>query len=90
MKSSEVKIWDNEYDTEFIGRLCEFLKTDCAAVCDGDHWGVWGAQEVTQWCFRMGSHSLTVMAETYMGITLTGPQDVLKEIVSKAKEKGLI
>lgn len=38
----------------------------------GHWWGLGGSQEITRWTFAVGDAHLTVEAETYIGLTLSG------------------
>ena len=73
----EVTIWDKEYDQAFLDRFADFLESGFHAEYKGHYWGLWGAQEVSQWTLSIGDEEIVIMAETYMGLTLLGPKKLV-------------
>ncbi|MBK1790692.1 hypothetical protein [Persicirhabdus sediminis] len=88
-KKEERKIWDKEYDDVFLKRFCEYLVVHFNAEYKGDSWGLWGAQEVTRYDFSIPDKSITVMTETYMGVTLCGEKSLVDQITEKASTDGI-
>jgi hypothetical protein len=43
-------------------------------------WGVGGSQEISHWAFVGARGDLTVRAETYVGLTITGPDVAVRDV----------
>lgn len=53
---------------------------------EGSHrWGVVGSQEIGTAHFTLGEHSLTVEAETYIGLSITGDQATVGAIAVRVR-----
>jgi len=50
-------------------------------------WGVAGSQEVSHAEWRREADVLILVAETYMGLTLSGPEDVVETVAALVKDR---
>lgn len=73
-------ILGDEYDAALRERLFAALRGLGADVVGGD-WALGGSQEVETVGVRLNGVELTVEAETYVGLSLTGPDDEVDRIV---------
>lgn len=75
-------ILGDEYDAGLRERLFAVLRGLGADIADGD-WALGGSQEVETVRVRLNGAELTVEAETYVGLSLTGPDDDVDRIVGE-------
>jgi hypothetical protein len=68
-----------EYDNAIQRRLKTVLHD--LGYRPSDQWcGVGGSQEISHWRFTGALGDLTVEAETYVGLTITGPDVAVSEV----------
>lgn len=68
-----------EYDEKLQAALCCALKK-MGARRKGRFWGLGGSQELHQSTFVVGGRTLTVEAESYVGLSVCGPKAVIEEL----------
>lgn len=79
---SEAWCAGDEYDDELIDRLHAALKS--LGYESAEHWGaVTGANDFAHTRFDGPRGSLTVESETYIGITVTGPAELVSALRSR-------
>jgi hypothetical protein len=61
-----------EHDTDAFARLGTALKA-LGYVLNDQKWGVVGSQEISTWELCSPTGSVIVTAETYMGLSVSGP-----------------
>lgn len=83
---SETWLVGPEYDDELLGRLRQALAVLGYSVGDVS-WGVAGSQEVSEWEARSAFGSLSIQAETYVGLRVTGATQLVGE-VKQCFERG--
>jgi hypothetical protein len=71
-----------EYEADLFGKLGRVLHSLGYHVGE-DWWGVGGSQEVSRWEISGPGGDLVVEAETYVGLSVSGPT----ELVSVIKER---
>jgi hypothetical protein len=73
-----------EYEGPHFGKLGQALR-DLGYALSPESYGVAGSQEIRRWRAVGPGGDLIAEAETYMGLTLTGP----KELVADVRERVL-
>ncbi|MGE0388103.1 MAG: hypothetical protein AB7Q97_25540 [Gammaproteobacteria bacterium] len=78
---SETQTWlaGPEHDADLRERLAEALESLGYRVAGSD-WAVAGSQEVAAWAAEGPRGALAIEAETYIGITVTGPPGLVAEL----------
>lgn len=74
-------ILGDEYDDDLRGRLMAVLRDRGAGLLDGS-WDLAGSQELESCRLRLDGAEVTVEAETYVGLSLTGPPALVDAIVA--------
>ncbi|HRJ61790.1 MAG TPA: hypothetical protein PKZ97_10590 [Azospirillaceae bacterium] len=74
-------ILGDEYDDALRARVFVILRRLGAETAGGD-WALGGSQEVETVRVRLGGADLTVEAETYVGLSLTGPDDAVDRVTA--------
>lgn len=74
-------ILGDEYDDALRARVFVILRRLGAEIADGD-WALGGSQEVETVRVRLDGADLTVEAETYVGLSLTGPADAVDRVTA--------
>ncbi len=69
----------DENDEAAFARLGEALRNS-GYVLGRKSWGVGGSQELSEWRLWRGDQSLHIVAETYMGLTVSGPSDLVANL----------
>jgi hypothetical protein len=54
-----------------------------------ESWGVAGSQEIARWEFAGPLGGLTVEAETYVGLTISGPSAAVNEVRSRLQGRPI-
>jgi hypothetical protein len=79
-----------EGDAEYVALLHDFLVREYGARFDEDKtYGPVGSQVINVWPFAIGDARLQILEETYMGIQLQGPKELVDGIVAALKLNGL-
>lgn len=71
----------DEYDEALRTRVFAVLRRLGAEIAGGD-WALGGSQEVESVRVRLDGADLTVEAETYVGLSLTGPADAVDRVTA--------
>lgn len=74
-------ILGTEFDHELRTRLAEKLKTLGAKTLPS-HWWVVGSQEFHSLPVSLNNQVLIIETETYMGLSISGPDELVDEIAS--------
>ena len=75
---------------EFDDSLRADLKTvlsELGATFGPVRWGVGGSQQVESMSVQVRGQSLLVEAETYVGLSITGPEELVAEVENMIKAK---
>ena len=70
-----------EWDSALLARLRATIIAAGGTMTESS-WGVGGSQEVGEFQIQLPSGSLEAMSETYMGLTLRGPAQLVQEIAN--------
>jgi len=68
-----------EYDESLFGKLGDALRNQGFKLID-KWWGVGGSQEVNQWTVSSPAGKLTIESETYIGLTVEGPTELVENV----------
>jgi hypothetical protein len=72
----------SETDDSLFERLREAIRSLHGSVPDTD-WAIAGSQEITTYKISLPSGVIEAVAETYIGITLRGPEDLVMALANK-------
>jgi hypothetical protein len=77
--NSETWVAGAETDAGLLPRLGDVLRTLGYEL--GEHWfGAAGSQEISHWEVQSQRGTLSVEVETFMGVTVEGPSDLVSEV----------
>ena len=76
----------NEYDKVLLQALKEVL-SDLGGVKNTSDWGMAGSQEIERAEFIVGNETLTVEAETYVGLTIFGSAELTNRVKTMVESK---
>ena len=79
---SKTILLGEEYDESLREALIGVLKAMGAVSLDSER-NVVGSQELETYHFQLGGAALTVEAETYMGLSITGDEAQVDEIAGR-------
>lgn len=79
-------ILGDEYDDELRDALRAVLIENGAVDIDRA-WGVGGSQEIEILQVMLGTNQITVEAETFIGLTVSGPKLVIDRVNSQVRDK---
>ena len=68
-----------EFDAN-LQRVLGAALRDLGYVLDDESWGVGGSQELHKWVFDAPLGQLVVEAETYVGLSISGPIEVVSAV----------
>jgi hypothetical protein len=71
----------DEFDDGLAARLIANLKASGAIQRSSD-WSLAGSQEIRSLSVRIGSEIVEISSETYVGLSISGPEDIVDEIAS--------
>jgi hypothetical protein len=77
----------DEFDDQLATALSAVLRR-MGAVGSEPVWGVAGSQEIHSHVITISGATITVESETYVGLTITGPDALVEEIASLLKEQS--
>ena len=87
MEGTKRLILGDEYDEELWATLGAVLKGLGGVV--GQEWhGTGGSQEIDHFVVAVGDQEVVVEAETFVGITVSGPPDLVDELQRLVAERG--
>ena len=78
-------ILGSEYDQELRQRVMDVMRELGATVTSGN-WAVAGSQEIETLVAELRGHAITVEAETYIGLSATGEDVVIDEILQRISQ----
>jgi hypothetical protein len=81
-----VVVLGDEYDDVLRDALRAVLERNGAVGIDKS-WGVGGSQEIERVQVSLGKDSITIESETFVGLTISGPQVVIDEIASQVRKQ---
>jgi hypothetical protein len=81
-----VAVLGDEYDDALRDALRAVLERNGAVAIDKS-WGLGGSQEVGRVQVLLGEDSITIESETFVGLTISGPQAVIDEIASQVRKQ---
>lgn len=70
----------DEFDDDLRADVQDVLRSLGALSSSQDEWGVAGSQEVETIAVKLRGKEVLVEAETYVGLSITGPDDLVTEI----------
>jgi hypothetical protein len=77
-----------EYDHKMLQTLFDALTAEGAQTID-QRSGMAGSQEIGYWKFQLDRGIVEVSAETYLGISLSGPIDLIARLTHIIQDKIL-
>lgn len=84
-----VLVLGDEYDNALREVLRAVLENSGAVEIDKS-WGVGGSQEIERLVVALGDASISIEAETFVGITISGPKGVVEDIALQVKRRLLV
>jgi hypothetical protein len=75
----------DEYDASLMDALRVVLLRYGAEEMETS-WGVGGSQEVSTVTVQVGHTVILVVAETYMGLSLTGPRAIVEQVAEQVRQ----
>jgi len=84
--SFETVVLGPEYD-ELLRRILREALLELGAQSVRHDWGLGGSQELETLEVEIDGHPLRVEAETYMGVSLTGPPDLVRKVQRIVNER---
>jgi hypothetical protein len=81
-KNIETIILGDEFDDYLRAVVCRVLHSKHAKTIS-TQWGVGGSQEVEEVLFYLKNHEFKLTSETYRGLSLTGPSQIVREIANE-------
>lgn len=82
-------ILGNEYDDAIRDALRTVL-VRIGAVGIGKSWGVGGSQEIETLRVQLDTDVVTIEAETFVGLTITGPKAVVDNLALQVKQQLIL
>lgn len=79
-------ILGDEHDDALRDALRATL-VSCGAVEINNSWAVGGSQEIEKVQIKLGSASITVESETFIGLTISGPKLIVDDIAKKVRQQ---
>lgn len=81
-----VSISGDESDRQAI-KAAKWALREIGAKRRGGSWGVGGSQEVASEEWQCGPATLTLETETYVGLTLSGPEELVSRIAQLTADR---
>jgi len=75
-----------EYSDELFSALSKVLKSEGANQISSN-WGLGGSQEISEWEIEIKNFKIKVRAETYIGLSITGPTGLINKIAEEVKKQ---
>ena len=82
MKLEKTVVLGTEYDDELRDALRDVL-IEMGGNVQGSEWTMGGSQELDSAAVRFGEELIIVESETYVGLSITGPEDLVNRIEQK-------
>ena len=88
IKNSKVKtiILGDEYDQKLRDALSAVLRNKVAIGVEKS-WGLAGSQEIETVNIRLGNDFITIESETFIGLSITGPDHVVETLSQEVFEE---
>jgi hypothetical protein len=77
----------DEFDDDLRADVQDVLRSLGAVSFGQEDWGVAGSQELEKMTFILQGKAVLVEAETYVGLSMTGPDDLVTEIKNMVDAK---
>lgn len=77
----------DEFDDDLRADVLDILKSLGGTSSGQNDWGVAGSQEVERITVKLRGKEICVEAETYVGLSITGPDDLVAEIKKMVEAK---
>jgi hypothetical protein len=74
----------DEYDGVLKSALLQVLAKNNAEGI-GESWGVGGSQEIESLNVELGGHLVTIEAETYVGLTISGAKCIVEKLAAEVR-----
>ena len=81
----EEKVWDEEWDSKKTALLEDLLVEKYKAKKLGVQAGHGGSQEISCLNFKIDGKLVSIVNETYMGISLVGPREIVEPIADRVR-----
>ena len=78
--TNKTVILGDEFDDELRSKLQVVLRSLGASGSDSHDWRIAGSQEVETFTAVIDGHKLKVEAETYVGLSITGPSILIDKV----------
>ena len=75
----------DEYDQQLRAALVQVL-LQLGAVLENRNWVVAGSQEVETFLWQLAGQDITVEAETYMGLSISGDENTINDIAQRVSQ----
>jgi hypothetical protein len=75
----------DEYDQHLRAVLVQVL-LQLGAVLENRNWVVAGSQEVETFLWQLAGQDITVEAETYMGLSISGDENTINDIAQRVSQ----
>jgi len=75
----------DEHDDALIERLCKAVARLGGSIKDRE-WVVGGSQEVTMFEIELPDGRLQAVAETYVGLSLSGPESLVARVAQETQK----
>jgi hypothetical protein len=75
-----------EHDEDLQRTLIAVLE-EMGAELEPAGWGVAGSQEIVARDARLGGDTMRIEAETYIGLSLTGPEHLVRDVEARVKAR---
>lgn len=73
-----------EYDQHLRATVMEVMRQLGASI-ESRNWSVAGSQEIETVHAQLAANSITIEAETYIGLSITGEENMINEISKRVK-----
>ncbi|MCZ4432168.1 hypothetical protein O3S81_20885 [Agrobacterium sp. SOY23] len=74
-----------EYDQHLRATIMEVMR-QLGASFESRNWSVAGSQEIETVQARLAGHEITIEAETYIGLSITGDENTISEIFERVRQ----
>lgn len=75
----------DEYDQQLRAALVQVM-LQLGAVLENRNWVVSGSQEVETFLWQLAGQDITVEAETYMGLSISGDENTINDIAQRVSQ----
>jgi len=75
----------DEYDQQLRTAIMQVM-LQLGAVLENRNWVVAGSQEVETFLWQLAGQAITVEAETYMGLSISGDENTINDIAQRVSQ----